>query len=270
MGLRGPKPEKINEDALLSCSPESDYWCGILATEGCICFTKSYAKSTIQYAAADIEHVYKFRDFLGSKRKIQLVERVTEFGPTRYGSFRFSSVDVGEFLIGNGITPRKSLTLKVSDRLAGSVDHWRGAIDGDGSVCFNQDRPYQQALKLGSCSFHYIEQFAQFCLDRGFDPRVTLNLPNVGRMFGYSVTFNGDQCVELVKSLYGHGGTSLDRKQGKADKVMVVPITGCPRHSGYGPRVIRYDSRILQLTDRAVEKDSDVVGEGDSALPSVQ
>ena len=41
MGLRGPQPEIINEQALLSCSPESDYWCGILATEGCIGFRKN-------------------------------------------------------------------------------------------------------------------------------------------------------------------------------------------------------------------------------------
>jgi hypothetical protein len=36
MGLRGPKPEEINEGALLFCSPESDYWmlrrlCGWIA-----------------------------------------------------------------------------------------------------------------------------------------------------------------------------------------------------------------------------------------------
>lgn len=253
MGLRGPKPEMINEDAMLSCSQDSDYWCGILATEGCIGFGAGRSVPLIRYGAVDIEHVYKFRDFLGSKRNVQLVDRMTGLGQCKYGLFAVANLAIGDFLIKNGITPKKSFTLRVSDRLAKSPDQWRGAIDGDGSVCFNQDRKGSRCVTLAGCSLQYIEQFAQFCFDIGLDPCISLRRPVLGQVNGYSVSFAGDQCIELVTLLYGNKRVSLDRKQAKANQIMALSPSGHLRHATHGPRRVRYGAGLVQ-------KDFEVIG----------
>jgi hypothetical protein len=224
MGLRGPKPEEINEGALLSCSPESDYWCGILATDGCIGFAKRVSVPLIRYGGIDIEHVYKFRDFLGSKRKIQLVDRVTGIGPVKYGVFALTSSTIGDFLICNGITPKKSLTLKVSERLARSPHFWRGGVDGDGSI-FIAAYGLTPVVRLTSGSFQFIHQFADFCKGVGLRLNVKdAGLSNLGHASRYIVNFTGKQALDLLSVLYAGATVWLDRKKVTVDEIFAQPV----------------------------------------------
>ena len=224
MGLRGPQPEIINEQALLSCSPESDYWCGILATDGCIGFAKRVSVPLIRYGGIDIEHVYKFRDFLGSKRKIQLIDRVTHIGPVKYGVFALTSSAIGDFLICNGITPKKSLTLKVSERLARSPHFWRGAIDGDGTV-YIASYGLNPVVRLTSGSFQFIHQFADFCKGADLRPDVKdAGLSNLGQAPRYIVNFTGKQALALLGVLYAGATVWLDRKKVTVDEIFAQPI----------------------------------------------
>jgi hypothetical protein len=224
MGLRGPQPEIINEQALLSCSPESDYWCGILATDGCIGFAKRVSVPLIRYGGIDIEHVYKFRDFLGSKRSVQFVDRVTGIGPVKYGVFALTSSAIGDFLICNGITPKKSLTLKVSERLARSPHFWRGVIDGDGTV-YIALHGLKPVVRLTSGSFQFIHQFADFC--RSVDLRSNVKdagLSNLGHAPRYIVNFTGKQALDLLGVLYAGATVWLDRKKVKVDEIFAQPV----------------------------------------------
>jgi hypothetical protein len=212
-----------------------------LATEGNVCFGKGRSVPLIRYGAddQDLEHVYKFRDFLGSKRKLSLADRITDLGPSKSGLFAVANLPIGEFLIKNGITPKKSLTLRVSDRLANSVDFWRGAIDGDGSVCCNSA---DFSITMFSCSFKFINQFAEFCSVHGFDPYVSLRQPKLGTAFGFSVAFTSVRGFSLVKLLYGEHRVSLNRKQKKADQILALPYSEMiGRHSE-----IRYGKGVLE------------------------
>lgn len=224
MGLRGPQPEIINEQALLSCSPESDYWCGILATEGCIGFRKNCSVPLIRYGAVDIEHVHKFRDFLGSKRSVQFVDRVTGIGPVKYGVFALTSSAIGDFLICNGITPKKSLTLKVSERLARSPHFWRGVIDGDGTVGV-YGKYKQPIVRLTSGSFQFVQQFAEFCTGIGLRPKVCdSQASSLSHAPHYQVAFGSGQAIKLLDVLYARATVWLDRKKVTVEEIFAQPI----------------------------------------------
>jgi hypothetical protein len=217
MGLRGPKAKYIDEQAFLSCSPESDYWCGILATDGCVGLYGSALTPMIQYGTIDIEHVYKFRAFVKSEHAVVLLDRTNAWGRCKAAQIGFRNRIIGEFLISNGITPKKSLTLRVSERLAASPHFWRGAVDGDGTVTISK-RYAQPQVFLSSSSFSFIMQFSEFCVSLGLRPKISANKDRC-----YSVGFGCQQAIKLLSVLYTDATVWLDRKKAKVDQIFAQP-----------------------------------------------
>jgi hypothetical protein len=221
MGLRGFKISRkspLDEQAFLSCSPESDYWCGIMATDGCVGLYGSALTPMIQYGTIDIEHVYKFRAFVKSEHAVVLLDRKGKWGRCKAVQIGFRNRTIGEFLISHGITPKKSLTLKVSERLAASPHFWRGAVDGDGTVAISK-RYAQPQVFLTSSSFSFIMQFSEFCASLGLRPKISANKDRC-----YSVGFGSQQAIKLLSVLYADATVWLDRKKLKVDQIFAQPV----------------------------------------------
>ena len=60
----------INENVFNEITEESAYWIGFLMADGCIATRKSSPYISLRISEVDIEHIEKFRSFLGSNHKI--------------------------------------------------------------------------------------------------------------------------------------------------------------------------------------------------------
>jgi hypothetical protein len=150
-------------------------------------------------------------------------EQHTKIGDSVMASITFTSAEIAEFLIKNGITPRKSLTLCVSPLLANSPHFWRSAIDGDGSIVITVSG--QAAVRLNSGSLAFIEQFCDFCEKTlSYHPGIRTRAAGTGGSFGknptYSAMLQSGYARDLVKVLYADPIDCLDRKKAVADRIL--------------------------------------------------
>jgi hypothetical protein len=101
------------------------YWLGYLMSDGNI----SEERNRINLSTnKDPEHLKRYVEFLKSDVKISKY-RNKRFEVDEY-SVNFASIEVKNFLIDLGITPRKSLTLNLKIPLTYSI--LRGYLDGNG------------------------------------------------------------------------------------------------------------------------------------------
>lgn len=112
----------------LEWSAEMAYVVGLTATDGCLLS----GRGKINFKSLDHELVETYLKLLGRTNKIQVTR-------TRHGK-DFSAVQFGdaalyEWLLGIGLTPRKSLTLGALSAPVVVLPHLvRGLLDGDGSI----------------------------------------------------------------------------------------------------------------------------------------
>jgi hypothetical protein len=147
-------------------------------------------------------------------------QKNTTFGEGATARLAFTSEEISDFLIRNGIGPDKSLTLCVSPLLANSPHFWRAAIDGDGTICISTDG--QAKVYLYSASLDFIHQFCDFCEKNiGHCPRILKR--EAGEYFNkspnYRATLDSGYARDLIKLLYTDPVEFLDRKKAIADRI---------------------------------------------------
>lgn len=182
----------ITENPFIN-SPESDYWIGYIAADGWLS-TKKYA---IGIVSKDIEHLFKFKKFLG--------KRVTEHLSNDKLTITFGSKITHSYLISKGITPRKSLNLKVNFKI--NRDFLRGIIDGDG--CFSKTRRTQHKITSGSIEF--LEQIKQFLQNNNIISKISIQQKVVNTT--YCLRIYNYQSKQLYNLLYKDAIIFLERKE---------------------------------------------------------
>lgn len=133
---------------------EKAYWLGFLYADGYI----SEHSNTISLSLKeeDIEHIYKFRSFLGLEEKPIRAKRKNINNKIKISyEFSFNSFEAKECLIQLGCTPNKTFTLKfpTKNQVPGRlIQHFlRGYIDGDGCIYVHQNKISVEVL--GTYSF---------------------------------------------------------------------------------------------------------------------
>lgn len=109
-------------------TPESAYWAGFLAADGCV--RSDRATVSLHLAATDADHVEKLR------KAVQFNGEVKISGAA--ASLHINGPRWVDALSRNfGVTPRKSLTYSLPELPSDTLPHFvRGIIDGDGSITF--------------------------------------------------------------------------------------------------------------------------------------
>lgn len=107
-------------------TPESAYWAGFLAADGCVRSTR--ATVSLRLAVADFDHVEKFRRAVHYNGEVKTS-----------GSAAYLHINGPRWVISLkrnfNITPRKSLTYSLPALPSDALPHFiRGVIDGDGSI----------------------------------------------------------------------------------------------------------------------------------------
>jgi hypothetical protein len=186
-------PKEPFEDPL---SEADYYWAGLLAADGSL-----MPPCHIQMRLSDIDAVLQFQEFLGIGSTCWLRDpvRAGHVGKTCLHFSGYSS-KVFDRLVMLGITPKKSHTLKVSDRLALSPIFWRGAFDGDGS--FTMLRGKYFLMGFCSSSLTFITQFHSFLNSIGLNPTISTRTLKSG-LLHYYVQLVSKKTVRFCESVYG-------------------------------------------------------------------
>lgn len=109
-------------------SPEFAYAIGLLVTDGCL----SSDGRHIDFTSNDYDQLINFLKCLGLKNKIGY--KISGSGVKKTGCIQFGDVIFYKFLVGLGLSPKKSKTigfLKIPDKYF--FDFLRGHFDGDGT-----------------------------------------------------------------------------------------------------------------------------------------
>lgn len=211
----------LNEDAFDELTPEALYWMGFLAADGNVSFqAKTSVKISLSIGAVDLEHMEKFKRFMGSGHVITPYDHVQTSGSiSKMTRFRFNSAKVGNILISHGITDNKSKTIKVSDTLANSVDFWRGVVDGDGSLQDHFSRRFSPVISLVSGSLEFMQQYVSFVKGICATEKSAHKSKNSNT---YQLGFTGTYAYRIIRHLYEDSVQHLDRKKATADKILAT------------------------------------------------
>lgn len=206
-------------------SPDRDYWVGFMMADGCVWPTAKSVVTQLILAPKDREHVYRFREFLGSTCTIK--ERPPSLNtPVRgkpvqsTGSVRLAiaSRRLASSLAQFGVVPRKTYGTKVIG-LEGSRDFWRGVVDGDGCLgIYKLDcRDMPKVTLIGSKDL--MTQFSEFVAGQipGLKPSVR-SKDDCGIL--WQVAVNGRYARSLADILYSDCSVALPRKLAKAREIM--------------------------------------------------
>ena len=118
----------FNENVFDDLSPESFYWIGAIASDGCVHYYNDGRMPTISLSSADEDWIKQFSDFIG--------DNVPPYSKSQNTwALSLSSNKMASSLENYGIGPRKSLTLCPRDVPENMLSHFvRGMFDGDGHI----------------------------------------------------------------------------------------------------------------------------------------
>ena len=197
---------EINHHAFDELTPEVLYWIGMLFTDGHI-EQKKEASIDLTLHNNDIDHLYKFKEFLGSSRDIKQSNGDCS-------RLRVNSKPLRDRLVELGFTHNKSTSIVPHELLKDSRDFWRGCIDGDGGVYMNklkkETKTYFTPHVFLCGTLETIFEFAIFCNKyAGVKDKYPSKAP--GNNF-YRISYYGKDARKIATYLYKDSTIYLQRK----------------------------------------------------------
>jgi transposase len=205
----------LREDAFETITPESAYWLGMLYTDGSVSGDDRNGYTTeLLLQRGDRKHIEKFRDFMRTTAKIEDIKPAGRLA----SRIRIGSQKVHQSLKNLGFTNQKSYDAAPHESVQNNRDFWRGCVDGDGGVYLpyitkkNEKTPIQLSL----CgTLDTICSFIWFCKSN-----LTLKnkkYPTERKKLGYdnilySISYYGQEAIQIADFLYKDSTTYLDRK----------------------------------------------------------
>lgn len=185
---------------------ESDvvnYWLGWLISDGCI----YKERVTLQVQEKDLEVIENFKEFLGGK----VVIKTMVHSESKKIGYRidFRKKGIQDLLISYGITPKKSLTVKLNIPLNFSM--LLGIFEGDGSFILLGPTKSQGRFSITSGSKELLLQIQTFLLSEQIDSTITKNKYGI---YDLNV-FKKQQLIKLYHKLYDNAKFFLKRKKEK-------------------------------------------------------
>lgn len=203
------KRHSLNEHAFDKLNEAALYWLGFFAADGHVgvATAGSQAPVDLHLSRKDVEHIRKFKTFLGATHKIQIREQSARI--------QIRSTRIAARMIQLGIKPK--FGNKIDRQLIKSRHFWRGLIDGDGclTIC-KMGRNLKVPVISVAGAKRTINGFLKFA--NRLDRRPSQIKRCIQPTFQISFTFNAAR--KLIRILYTRHTISLRRKQIIADKIM--------------------------------------------------
>lgn len=213
-----PRTYSLNEESFDILTDDSAYWIGVLLTDGNIYCGKGTAPViSLRLSGRDIEHIKKFRAFIGSTHPIYSRTSDDTVG------IGISSRTMANSLREYGIVPSKTFVTKAPERLKYNRHFWRGVIDGDGCISLHRhSRKDDTSYLLPSIhltgTYELCSQLRGFILSR--HPEFKSHVSRRSSSKICQISFTGAVAIDIMQYLYTDCYTYLDRKYGKANSLL--------------------------------------------------
>ena len=218
-----PRTCEIDDHAFDVLTPECLYWIGFLFADGCL-HQDEYGSPAlvVGLSAVDREHLKKLRTFLKSthaitnspprnSKPIHKGGPDIKTGPSVY--FRVRSKRIFAALSARGIVTKSARVPPPA--LARSRDFWRGAVDGDGTVCESNCREYvYPEIKLAG-QRPLMMKYSQFLTEN----KCASLSPYWGERV-WIVGTSGSTAKSMIRLLYEGASVFLDRKMATAKVIL--------------------------------------------------
>ena len=178
---------------------ETNYWLGLLATDGCI--TKQ-CSVVLDLHKNDKYLLEQFIIF--TKYPLKLYKTVHYTGVESY-RVSFSNLECVKTLESYGITKRKSLNIELTIPLTFSL--LRGIIDGDGSI--------GKYVTIASGSIKFVHQIVEFLNDNNYHPTIQTRTNNRKNPLYIISILRKEELFRLYYDLYSESYPCLLRKKDK-------------------------------------------------------
>lgn len=195
-------------------SQEALYWIGFLLADGNL-YNRRNHEFVIQIGLAkiDVNHLEKFKSFLGTDKPIQHYMSNKSYPAAKVS---INSKPIFENLQSLGLQPRKSFDANIREDIAQSLDFWRGVIDGDGSYQSHYNGTSISVILSKSMSLHFVK----FIKNKyGYDVRTTPHIlsPRMIMCHIQSLTI----IHRFIKDMFYEGCVCLDRKQKLTNELLL-------------------------------------------------
>lgn len=202
----------VNHDIFGSFTPESCYWAGFIAADGCINSNKRNVG--IELAYIDNQHLKNLCGVVERDDMVWVRERESGGKIYKYSSVSIVSKKIVSDLSDNfSVTPKKSLTLQPPNNLPKEYVHHfiRGYIDGDGHIGWHK---HNNKPRISVCSGS--KKLLEW-LTCGIKNNVKTGNPKIRKSKNkdlYNIEFMGNQVYDILDWLYKDSSpqTRLERK----------------------------------------------------------
>lgn len=182
-------------------SEEKAYWLGMMMTDGCV---DKHGRTRLNLQTADEDHIRKFQKSIGSNHPIHRFSK---------GDHKISCLSIGNQYLAQSlrnkgiIANHKIMYPNLEENL--KKHFWRGAIDGDGCICFSH---HNKHVRLSLCGTEEICcEFKKFCQLYIKTKAKILKLKS--KLFNFCI--NGYISMRICNLLYSDSCIFLNRKKEK-------------------------------------------------------
>jgi hypothetical protein len=186
------------------------YWIGFLAADGSL----SKNQLALQLAEADLDHLLKFKDFIGVDYTVS--KSITNLNGKLHIGYRYvvSSLGFIQSLAKHQLVPNKSLTLRFPTTIPPHlIRHYiRGLIDGDGSFWIDQTNKLYFSLVSTSEVCKEVQRYLMQSCDVK-ETKLEEKTADIGKKYYYLKYCGSVQCSKIAHYLYDGATIFLERKK---------------------------------------------------------
>jgi len=196
--------------------PESFYWAGFIAADGCVFENKNGSKYTrLALSIKDLEHINLFKNTVRYGGKISITSKTDDYGKRSFAGIAIYSKQWFQDLSKFNIVPNKTFIYKMPEWLKSHeyLHHFlRGYVDGDGSFWHTTPKNNRIVKQLGFNICGTYEFIQQCCEIFHHQCKLKLKTPRQNKSI-YTLEYVGNNITTNIKDfLYKNAKTSLNRK----------------------------------------------------------
>jgi hypothetical protein len=196
-----------NDNIFNSDNKNIPYWIGFLLTDGCVHKYREKERAPriiLQLKEEDKKILEEYKSFLEYQ------------GPIFQDKLKRWTVQINSYQIAKdlekfNIIPNKTFIAKAPSLFEYNHLFWRGVLDGDGSIYFQDDRII---ISLVSASFNLIEQFQKYCnniLNNESKTSLTSFITKQNNEI-FRIFYCGKFAIKILDKIYSEDGPKLERK----------------------------------------------------------
>lgn len=225
--MSGKRIYNLNEDCFNELTPETAYWIGFIAADGCIRINNTHSFTTLLcLSSVDDTHIEKWRDFMMSNQPLWYSKK------RPVSSLTVSSKIIFEDLQKWGIKERK--TYEDCSHIRHIPDKYKGyfitgLFDGDGSWIIRnkdvKDKKYGRTYNYRLCTVSILSNtntLKDIC-----DYLVSLGMkyPKICKTkskYVFTARWYSKKDIDIFYNMYKKSPITLDRKLKKIDEFLLL------------------------------------------------